>query len=179
MTIYHNGSQISYLFHNGKHINKIFHNGECIYNSIAVGTSLYNGIPSKGIMLYGSMGGYSYNPLGINGNSIKLNAPLSYCLHGINIHFSNISYNANGEEVSDDCRISDIIIPKGGSSGSSGISSYACTSDLSYITASINGLVLSFSITNGNEHNQFNAGTITFIDSYPIELLSITSITAY
>ena len=98
MAIYHNGIKISNLYHNGKKINKIFHNGKCIYASIvAVGQSLYDGIPSNGIMLYGDIPGWSSsNPLGIQGDSINLKAPLSSCPNGINIHFSNTSYRGDG-----------------------------------------------------------------------------------
>ena len=184
MAIYHNGIKISDLFHNGKHISKIFHNGKCIYTSIAVGESLYDGIPSKGIMLYGDVTGYSSsNPLGIQGDSINLNAPLSSCPNGIKIHFSTISYDGNGSIVSGACHIGDINISKGSSSGSSAVSSYYCDDSgngNNNITAIINGLTLSFSVTNGS-CSQSHSGTVTFIDMEGMvqELLAITSITAY
>lgn len=180
MAIYHNGIKIKNLYHNGKKINKIFHNGKCIYTSIAVGESLYNGIPSNGIMLYGdTTGNSSSNPLGIQGDSINLNAPLSSCPNNIKIHFSTTSYDPDGSLRGIQCNIPDISIPKGSSSGSSAVSSHDC--DNGTITASINGSTLSFSINNnGNTYK----GTVTYMADYtgslsPLELLAITSITAY
>ena len=179
MAIYHNGIKISDLFHNGKHINKIFHNGKCIYASIAVGQSLYDGIPSNGIMLYGGVTGRSSsNPLGIQGDSINLNAPLSSCPNGIKIHFSTNSYYLDGELRYDSCNIPDISIPKRSSSGSSTIYSVYASLNNSNITASINGSALSFSVHNGNE-NQDHTGTVTHIDYSEQEILAILSITAY
>lgn len=182
MAIYHNGIKISNLFHNGKRIHKIFHNGQCIYTSIAVGESLYNGIPSKGIMLYGNIpGGPSSNPLGIQGDSINLNAPLSSCPNGIKINFSNISYSDTGVKVHT-CYVPDISIPKGSYSGSSAVASEYCPGNSnSSITASINGSVLSFSVNNRYEE-QTNKGTVTYVipsTSFIQEMLAITSITAY
>lgn len=177
MAIYHNGIKISSLFHNGEHINKIFHNGKCIYAPIAVGESLYNGIPSKGIMLYGSLNrSSSSNPLGIKGDSINLKASLSSCPNGIKIHFSNYSYYNNGLALYDTCSIPDISIPKGSSSGSSKVSSFLCDGS---IKASIKESALSFSVTNSDERNKVYTGTVADITSDNEEILAITSITAY
>ena len=187
MAIYHNGIKISDLFHNGKHIKKIFHNGKCIYASISVGDSLYDGIPSKGIMLYGRFTGHSSNPLGIQGDSINLKAPLSSCPNGIKIRFGNNDYYANGDfdyhgsqytsDYTGSYSIPDINIPKGSSSISEYItyddaygSSYAGT-----IKASINGSTLSFSFTDPDR--QVFAGTAANDGGY--QFLAITSITAY
>ncbi|WP_333583177.1 PQQ-binding-like beta-propeller repeat protein [Lactobacillus acetotolerans] len=149
---------------------------------IAVGDSLYDGIPSNGIMLYGDATGYSSsNPLGIQGNSINLKAPLSSCPNGIKIHFSTTSYADGGATEDTQCSIPDINIPKGSSSGSSTVDTkYASKSDGSKITASINGSTLSFSVTNGS-WGQSHEGTVTYKDGegIPQELLAITSITAY
>ena len=185
MAIYHNGIKVSSLFHNGERINKIFHNGKCIYIyvSITAGESLYDGIPSNGIMLYGTdTGGPSSNPLGIQGDSINLKAPLSSCPNGIKIHFSRRSYYGSGLLMYPACRISDISIPKGSSSGSSHIFSRMCTDDRnSNITASIKGSTLSFIVDQYNDiDHQTNTGTVTYTESnQPIEMLAITSITAY
>ena len=189
MAIYHNGIKINDLFHNGKPINKIFHNGKCIYASIvAVGESLlYDGIPSNGIMLYGDATGYSSsNPLGIQGDSINLKAPLSSCPHGIKIHFSTSSYTADGSEEDTQCSIPDINIPKGDSSGSSTVSSLIAKPTSSNITASINESTLSFYVNNnGNFVKGTFKGTVTYMSGAsdgglsPAELLAITSIRAY
>lgn len=187
MAIYHNGIKIENLYHNGKKINKIFHNGKCIYASIAVGESIYNGIPSKGIMLYGDLtGNSSSNPLGIRGDSINLNAPLSSCPNGIKIHFSTSSYWRNGDLNYSQCNIPDISIPKGSSSGSSTVSSEFSKPTSSNIIASISGSTLSFSIINNDDSFKGTyKGTVTYIshysngNPYPNELLAITSITAY
>ena len=184
MAIYHNGIEIKHLYYNGKKINKIFHNGKCIYTSIAVGESLYDGIPSKGIMLYGYSGEVSSsNPLGIKGDSITLKAPLSSCPNGIKIHFSNTSY-VNFGTMPASCRVSDLSIPKGNSSGSSHFSSSYTEDSGGDIVASINGSVLSFNVNNYNpDHGGNFDGTITSADpgsdGYIYEMLAILSITAY
>ena len=153
MAIYHNGIRINDLFHNGKPINKIFHNGKCIYASIVtVGESLYDGIPSNGIMLYGDATGYSSsNPLGIQGNSINLKAPLSSCPNGITIHFSNISYSGNGLPNDGQYDIPDINISKESPSASIPVNSMNIV-----ITANINGAVLTF-IVRSEERIIFNS----------------------
>ena len=173
MAIFHNGIKIKNLYHNGKKINKIFHNGKCIYASIVtVGESLYDGIPSNGIMLYGDATGYSStNPLGIQGYSINLKAPLSSCPNGITIHFSNISYSGNGLPNDGQHYIPDINIPKGSSSGSIYVPSMNII-----ITASINGAVLTFIV---RSEERINAGTVAFVDSGRQDILAITSIKAY
>ena len=151
--------------------------------SITVGESLYDGIPSNGIMLYGDATGYSSsNPLGIQGNSINLKAPLSSCPNGIRIHFSTISYFPDGSLEYGGCSIPDISIPKGSSSGSSTVYSNLRSNGDSNITASIRESALSFSF---NQNGKSIKGTITSMsdDNYghlsPSELLAITSITAY
>ena len=74
-------------------------------------------------MLYGNFTGFSSsNPLGIYGGSINLKASLNSCPNGIKIHFSNILYQGNGTEQSDNFSVSDINIPKGSSSGASEVS---------------------------------------------------------
>ena len=173
MAIYHNGIRINDLFHNGKPINKIFHNGKCIYASIVtVGESLYDGIPSNGIMLYGDATGYSSsNPLGIQGNSINLKAPLSSCPNGITIHFSNISYSGNGSPNDGQYDIPDINISKESPSASIYVPSINIM-----ITASINGAVLAFMV---RTKERINAGTVAFVDSRRQYILAITSIKAY
>ena len=173
MAIYHNGIRINDLFHNGKPINKIFHNGKCIYASIVtVGESLYDGIPSNGIMLYGDATGYSSsNPLGIQGNSINLKAPLSSCPNGITIHFSNISYSGNGLPNDGQYDIPDINISKESPSASIAVNSMNIV-----ITASINGAVLTFIV---RSEERINAGTVAFVGSRRQYILAITSIKAY
>ena len=151
---------------------------------ITVGESLYNGIPSNGIALYGSVTGYSSsNPLGIQGGSINLKAPLSSCPNGIKIHFSNISYSITGEAMDNQCSIPDIRIPKGSSSGSTTASSVSSAFGTISITASINGLALSFAVYQSDPYGEQRSNTGTGIASYinsPItKMLAITSITAY
>ena len=188
MAIYHNGKQINMLYHNGKQINTLYHNGKLIYKKfLLVGTPLYSGIPSNGIMLYGDATGYSSsNPLGIQGDSINLKAPLSSCPHGIKIHFSTSSYTADGSEEDTQCSIPDINIPKGDSSGSSTVSSLIAKPTSSNITASINESTLSFYVNNnGNFVKGTFKGTVTYMSGAsdgglsPAELLAITSIRAY
>ncbi|MDH5107750.1 hypothetical protein [Lentilactobacillus kefiri] len=175
MAIYHNGIKIKNLYHNGKKINKIFHNGKCIYASIvAVGESLYDGIPSNGIMLYGDVAGYSSsNPLGIQGYSINLKAPLSSCPNGITIHFSNISYSGNGSPNDGRHDIPDINISKESPSALIFVPSINII-----ITANINRAVLAFYVRSGAQH-RINAGTVAFADSERQYILAITSIKAY
>lgn len=128
-------------------------------------------------MLYGNFTGYpSSNPLGIQGDSINLNAPLSSCPNGIKIHFSTISYNDSGGDLDDTCNIPDISIPNGRSSGSSNASSAYVNSS---ITTSIKGLALSFSV-NDIKYNQINTGTVMYEYGGNIgEILAIASVTAY
>lgn len=178
-----------YFRDSGGNVNKIggmYHsdgkgNVAKIYNyRLSIGESLYNGIPSNGIMLYGDFTGFSSsNPLGIQGNSIVLNAPLSSCPNGIKIHFSTNIYQYDGSKEST-CSINDIQIPVGSTSGSSdALSNYSTT-----VTASISGQILSFTTTN-LAYGDTNRGTVTFVSGrsdgskYPAELLAITSITAY
>ena len=176
MAIYHNGIKISKLFHNGKHIHKIFHNGKCIYDAsiVVVGESLYDGIPSNGIMLYGDATGYSSsNPLGIQGDSINLKAPLSSCPNGITIHFSNISYSGNGSPNDGQYDIPDINISKESPSASIFVPSMNIV-----IKASINRAVLTFYVRSSAQY-RINAGTVAFAGSGRQDILAITSIKAY
>ena len=177
-----------YIGENGSNSNYRVENYQFLHSnpsakdaSIAVGESLYNGIPSNGIMLYGDNTGYSSsNPLGIQGNLINLNAPLSSCPNGITIHFSNISYRADGTELYDQCSIPDISIPKGSSSGSSNVSSQISRGN---IKAIINESVLSFYDYNDYATTGYT-GTVVDVGNddgteRPDELLAILSITAY
>lgn len=129
----------------------------------SVGQSLYDGIPSNGIMLYGDdatgdsfynpTGYSSSNPLGIQGDSINLMAPLSSCPNGIKIHFGTSVYLYDGTLSQNiNITIPDICIPKGSSSGASTILSQDGEVNGSNITASINGLTLSFSVNNSNKN---------------------------
>ncbi|MDM7492237.1 hypothetical protein [Lentilactobacillus kefiri] len=175
MAIFHNGIKIQNLYHNGKKINKVFHNGKCIYAAgITIGESLYNGIPSKGIMLYGDATGFSSsNPLGIQGYSINLKAPLSSCPHGITIHFSNINYSGNGLPNYGQHYIPNINISKESPSGSIAVNSMGIV-----ITARINGAVLLFYVRSNAQYRIY-AGTVAFIDGGRQNILAITSIKAY
>lgn len=129
-------------------------------------------------MLYGDCTGYSSsNPLGIQGNSIVIKAPLSSCPNGIKIHFSTSTWNAEGNTVMyQRITIRDINIPKGRSSGSSSVDTEFCPGGI--INANINGTTLSFFATN---YDGTHDGTVTYSnnDGSPAEMLAITSITAY
>ena len=178
------GKKVIGLALNGKKILGEAKNGKVIWRFFAaVGQSLYDGIPSKGIMLYGTATGYSSsNPLGIQGDSINLKAPLSSCPNGIKIQFSNIIYDGNGGIVGQGgipISIPDISIPKGSSSGLSSVITgvYSSLHNASII-ASINGSTLSFSINNQEMGVYNREGTVTYYGNW-LELLAITSITAY
>ena len=183
------GKEVIGLALNGKSILGAAKNGKVIWESfvagthsavgtaIAAGRSLYDGIPSNGIMLYGDITGYSSpNPLGIQGDSINLKAPLSSCPNGIKIHFNTSSYGGGGEPGFDRYSTPDISIPKGSSSGSSNIISTYYQGSVKVI---IKGSTLSFSINNASS-NQNNKGTVFYVSGgYPSGILAITSITTY